>query len=72
MATPLSDYAAFLNCVLGTIDDAELSGFDQDGIAHLREAYEFFSSDYRIRRHSEDQAQVREAAARSQIARGNP
>lgn len=72
MATPLSDYAAFLNGILGTIDDAELSGFDQDGIAHLREAYEFFSSDYRIRQHSEDEAQVREAAAHSKIAKGNP
>lgn len=71
MATSLSDYAAFLNGLLGTIDDAELSGFDEDGIAQLREAYECFSSDLRIRRQSEDEAQVREAAVRSGIAEGN-
>lgn len=70
MATSLSDYAAFLNGLLGTIDDAELSGFDQDGIAELREAFEFFSSDLRIRRQSEDEAQVRETAMRSGIADG--
>lgn len=72
MATSLSDYAAFLNGLLGAIDDAELAGFDQDGIAQLREAYEFFSSDLRIRRHSEDEARVREAAVRSEIANQAP
>lgn len=71
MATPLTDYAAFLNGILGMIDDAELAGFDQDGIAQLREAYEFFSSDFRIRQHSEDEAQIKEAEVRSAIANGN-
>lgn len=71
MAISLSDYAAFLNGLLGTIDDAELSGFDEDGIAQLREAYEFFSSDLRIRLRSENEAQVREAAVRSGIGEGN-
>jgi len=72
MATSLSDYAAFLNGLLGTIDDAELSGFDQDGIAQLREAYEFFSSDLRIRRHSEDEARAPEAAVQSEFAKEAP
>jgi hypothetical protein len=29
----------FLNSLLGVIDDAEMSAFDKDGIARLREAY---------------------------------
>jgi hypothetical protein len=43
MATSLWDYAAFLNSLLGVIDDAEMSAFDKDGIARLREAYKFLA-----------------------------
>lgn len=42
-------YAFFFNGLAGLIDDAEQAGYDEDGIAHLREAYEFFGSEYRIR-----------------------
>lgn len=41
-------YGRFLTGLAGLIDDAEMSGFDRDGIAHLREANEYFRSDYRI------------------------
>lgn len=41
-------YAGFLNALAGLIDDAEMSGYDADGLACLREASEYFRSDYRI------------------------
>jgi hypothetical protein len=42
MASESDYYAMFLNGLAGLIDDAEMSGYDPDGIAHLREANEFF------------------------------
>jgi nitroreductase len=44
-------YAGFLNGILGMIDAAQMAGYDADGIAQLREASEFFESDYRILQH---------------------
>jgi hypothetical protein len=69
MARTSDDYAGFLNHFSGTIDDAELSGFDADGIAHLKEAFEFFSSDLRLRRHSEAAARARAVAARAAVVK---
>ncbi len=57
-------YAMFLNALAGLIDDAEMSGWDEDGLTHLREAQEFFRSDYRIRAHAAREAAEREAEAR--------
>ena len=45
-------YIMFLNSLEGLIDSAEMSGYDADGIAQLREASEFFWSDYRILQHT--------------------
>jgi len=58
-------YAIFLNAISGLIDDAEMLGWDEDGIAQLREANEFFRSDYRIRRQAEQDAADREADLRA-------
>jgi hypothetical protein len=63
-------YASFLNGLAGLIDDAELSGWDENGIAHLREADEFFRSDYRIRQHEKREADQREADVRKQFGYG--
>ena len=49
-------YAMFLNALDGLIDDAEMSGWDGDGLTNLREAREFFSSDYRIRKQFQNDA----------------
>lgn len=57
-------YASFINAVAGLIDDAELEGWDPDGLAHLREAQEAFRSDYRIREHERREAREREEAVR--------
>jgi hypothetical protein len=40
-------YRTFCNALLGLIDDAETANYDQDGLAHLREASEYFQSDWR-------------------------
>lgn len=45
-------YRGFLNALDGLIDQAQMSGYDADGIAQLMEASEFFRSDYRILQHS--------------------
>ncbi|HET6526572.1 hypothetical protein [Sphingopyxis sp.] len=58
-------YAIFLNGLAGLIDDAEMSGWDEDGIAHLREADEYFRSDYRIRQQAQQEAAEREATLRA-------
>ena len=58
-------YMMFLNGLAGLIDDAEMCGYDADGIAQLREASEFFWSDYRILQHVRREAAEREAAARA-------
>ena len=53
VTVPLDDYdyyVGFLNGLAGLIDDAEMCGYDADGIAQLREASEFFWSEYRTRR----------------------
>jgi hypothetical protein len=57
-------YAMFLNALDGLIDDAEMSGWDGDGLTNLREAREFFSSDYRVRKQSQNEAKDREAELR--------
>jgi hypothetical protein len=44
-------YLMFLNALAGMIDSAEMSGYDADGIAQLKEANKFFWSDYRILQH---------------------
>lgn len=41
-------HAGFLIALAGMIDDAEMSNYDRDGIAHLREASEYFWSEYRL------------------------
>jgi hypothetical protein len=41
-------YGGFINVLEGMIEQARMEGYDADGIAHLEEASEFFSSDYRI------------------------
>lgn len=58
-------YEIFLNGLSGLIDDAEISGWDEDGITHLREADGYFRSDYRIRKLAAQEAAEREAAARA-------
>jgi hypothetical protein len=63
MASESDYYAMFLNGLAGLIDDAEMSGYDPDGIAHLREANEFFRSDYRVRQHAKAQDAARDADA---------
>jgi len=65
MQHPVDYYATFLNGLAGLIDDAQMSGWDEDGIIHLREAEEYFQSDYRIRRLAEQEAAEREAAVRA-------
>lgn len=47
-------YAIFINALRGLIYDAELSNYEQNGIVHLREALEYFSSDYRILNQTSD------------------
>jgi hypothetical protein len=42
-------YGFFLTGLFGVIDDAEMSGYDEEGIEHLREAREIFMSEFRIR-----------------------
>lgn len=56
-------YAMFLNALAGLIDDAELQRWDQDGVAHLREATDYFRSDYRMRQHARDQSDGADSAA---------
>ena len=58
-------YMMFLNGLAGMIDEAELAGYDADGIAQLQEASEFFWSDYRILQHARAEAAAREAAERT-------
>ncbi|HEY0594266.1 hypothetical protein [Sphingopyxis sp.] len=58
-------YAIFLSELAGLIDDAEMSGWDEDGIAHLREADEYFRSDYRIKQQAQREAAERAAAVRN-------
>jgi hypothetical protein len=60
-------YAMFLNALNGLIDDAEMSGWDADGLTSLREAHEFFSSDYRIRQQSQNEGRDREAELRRDL-----
>ena len=59
MADKPDYYAIFLNALEGLIDDAEMSGYDSDGIGHLREASEFFRSEYRIQQHVNEQEALR-------------
>ena len=65
MQQPVDYYEIFLNGLVGLIDDAEMSGWDEDGIIHLREAEQYFRSDYRIRRLAAQEAAEREAAVRA-------
>ena len=41
-------YRMFCNALRGLIDDAEMCGYDSDGLTHLREASEYFESHWRI------------------------
>jgi nitroreductase len=59
-------YRGFLNGILGMIDVAQMAGYDADGIAQLREASEFFESDYRILQHVRAENAAREAQERGQ------
>lgn len=70
MDVSLDDYRAFLNGLLGAIDDAEMSGFDGNGIEQLREAYEFFSSDLRIMEEDAMGTTKRERDVRAKFADG--
>lgn len=45
-------YRSFCNALLGPIDDAEIGNLDSDGLAHLREASEYFESDWRTIQHA--------------------
>jgi hypothetical protein len=61
MADEQDYYRCFCNAVLGLIDDAEMSGYAADGIEHLREASEYFESDWRTLKHAREQEVERKA-----------
>ena len=42
-------YGYFMTALFGLIDDAELSGYDQDAVEHLRRARELFWAEFRQR-----------------------
>ena len=49
---PYSDadyYGFFMTGLFGLIDDAELSGYDRDGIERLRQARELFWTEFKSR-----------------------
>jgi len=48
--TDANYYGFFMTGLFGLLDDAELSGFDQNGIALLREARDIFWAEFQ-RRH---------------------
>ena len=53
-------YRSFCNALLGLIDDAEICSYDSDGLAHLREASEYFESHWRTVAHARKQDAKRE------------
>ena len=56
-------YMMFLNALEGLIDSAEMSGYDADGIAQLREARELFWSDYRILQQSRQEEAAKQRSS---------
>jgi hypothetical protein len=51
---------SFCNALLGLIDDAEMDGYAADGIEHLRQASEYFESDWRPLKRAREQDVERE------------
>ena len=49
------DYRGFCNGLSGMIEDAQMGGYDSDGVALLQEASEYFESHWRTIKHARDQ-----------------